>query len=53
MCSSDLVVHYNLALVYNAQKNRAAALDHVEKALKYQPNSKDAQALQKQLTNHP
>jgi serine/threonine protein kinase/Tfp pilus assembly protein PilF len=43
-------VHFNLALVYQAQKNHAAALASVRRALEYEPNYKDAQALLKQLT---
>jgi len=42
-------VHFNLALVYNAQKNHAAALSSVRRALEHEPNHKDAQALLKQL----
>jgi serine/threonine protein kinase/Flp pilus assembly protein TadD len=42
-------VHFNLALVYQAQKNRAAALASVRRALECEPNHKDAQALLNQL----
>jgi tetratricopeptide (TPR) repeat protein len=43
-------VHFNLALIYHAQKNHAAALRSVRRALEHEPNHKDAQALLKQLT---
>jgi tetratricopeptide (TPR) repeat protein len=44
------VVHYNLALVYSAQKKQDAALAHVRQTLEHEPGNKDAQALLKQLT---
>ena len=47
------VVHYNLALVCSAQKNRDAALAHVRKALQHEPGNKDAQVLLKKLTGRP
>jgi Tfp pilus assembly protein PilF len=43
-------VYFNLALIYQAQENRAAALASVRKALEQEPNHKDAQSLLKQLT---
>ena len=46
------VVHYNLALVYNAQNNREAALRSARQALEYDPAHKETQALLKQLTGH-
>lgn len=44
------VIHFNQALVYQAQDKREAALTSVRRALEYEPNHKDAQALLKQLT---
>jgi len=43
------VVHYNQALIYQAQNNREAALASARQALEYEPHHKDAQALLKQL----
>jgi len=47
------VVHFNQALVYQAQNQREAALASVRRVLQDEPNHKEAQALLKQLTRQP
>jgi tetratricopeptide (TPR) repeat protein len=47
------VIHYNQALIYNAQNKREAALTSARRALEFEPGHKDAQALLKQLTRQP
>jgi tetratricopeptide (TPR) repeat protein len=42
-------VHYNLALVYLAKANRAAAAASVREALEYNPDHREARQLQEQL----
>jgi serine/threonine protein kinase/lipoprotein NlpI len=48
-----VVIYYNQALIYSAQKMPEAALKSARQALEYEPNHKDAQALLKQLTHQP
>jgi tetratricopeptide (TPR) repeat protein len=43
------VVHYDLALVYEAQGNYAAALESVGQALAHDPKHRDARLLQQRL----
>jgi tetratricopeptide (TPR) repeat protein len=50
---SPVVIHFNQALIYQAQNNREAALTSVHRVLENEPNHKDAQALLKQLTRRP
>jgi serine/threonine protein kinase/lipoprotein NlpI len=47
------VVHYNQALVYQAQNQNEAALASARQALQFEPNHKEAQMLLKQLTRQP
>jgi serine/threonine protein kinase/lipoprotein NlpI len=43
------VVHYNLALIYQAQNQRDAAMASARRVLEYEPNHKEAQTLVKQM----
>jgi serine/threonine protein kinase/Tfp pilus assembly protein PilF len=47
------IVHYNLALVQNAQNQREAAIASARRSLEYDPAHKEAQSLLQQLTGHP
>jgi serine/threonine protein kinase/Flp pilus assembly protein TadD len=42
-------VHFNLALVYQANRDRAAALASVDRALRYRPDYREARELRRRL----
>jgi tetratricopeptide (TPR) repeat protein len=46
-------VHFNLALVYQSQGDRAAALASLQSALLANPRHREAQQLREKLTHQP